>query len=44
MMAERHISILGVKTELVIIQRNRLKGLNADLLLGFDYYGNAGVI
>jgi hypothetical protein len=38
MMTERQISILGVKTELVPIQRNRLKGLNADLLLGFDYY------
>ncbi len=38
MMTERHISILGVKTELVPIRRYRLKGLNADLLLRFRYY------
>ena len=34
----RIISILGIQTELVSIQRNKLKGLNADLLLRFDYY------
>jgi hypothetical protein len=32
------ISILGIQTELVTLQRNRLKGLNADLLLRFTYY------
>jgi hypothetical protein len=32
------ISILDVQTELVPIQRSKLKGLNADLLLRFDYY------
>ena len=32
------MSILGVQTELVPIQRNMLKGLHADLLLRFDYY------
>jgi hypothetical protein len=32
------ISILGVRAELVPMQRNRLKGLNADLLLRFAYY------
>ena len=32
------ISILGIQTELVPMQRNRLKGLNADLLLRFAYY------
>ena len=32
------ISILGIRTELVPIQRNRLKGLNADLLLRFNYF------
>ena len=32
------ISILGVQTKLVTIQRNKLKGLNADLLLRFTYY------
>jgi hypothetical protein len=34
----RIISILGIQTELVPILRNRLKGLNADLLLRFTYY------
>ena len=34
----RVISILGIKTELVSIQRNKLKGINVDLLLRFDYY------
>jgi len=29
---------LGFQTELVPIQRNKLKGLNADLLVRFDYY------
>ena len=32
------ISILGIQVELVPLQRNRLKGLNADLLLRFAYY------
>ena len=32
------ISLLGIQTELVSLQRNRLKGLNADLLLRFTYY------
>ena len=32
------VSILGIQTELVPMQRNRLKGLNADLLLRFAYY------
>jgi len=32
------ISILGNQTELVPIQRDKLKGLNADLLLRFDYH------
>lgn len=32
------ISILGMQTELVPLQRNSLKGLNADLLLRFAYY------
>ena len=34
----RIISILGIQTELVPIQRNMLKGLYADLLLRFDCY------
>ena len=29
---------MGIQTELVPIQRNKLKGLHADLLLRFDYY------
>ena len=29
---------MGIQAELVSIQRNSLKGLNADLLLRFDYY------
>jgi hypothetical protein len=32
------VSILGIQTALVPIQRNRLKGLSADLLLRFTYY------
>jgi hypothetical protein len=32
------ISILGVRAELVQIQRDKLKGLNTDLLLRFSYY------
>jgi len=32
------ISILGIQTELVPLQREKLKGLNADLLLRFTYY------
>jgi hypothetical protein len=32
------ISILGIQVKLVPLQRNRLKGLNADLLLRFAYY------
>jgi len=32
------ISILGIQTELIPIQRDKLKGLNADLLLRFAYY------
>ena len=32
------ISILGVQTELVPLQKDKLKGLNADLLLRFAYY------
>lgn len=32
------ISILGVRTELVPMQKNKLKGLNADLLLRFAYF------
>ena len=32
------ISILGIQTELVPLQRNKLNGLNADLLLRFAYY------
>jgi len=32
------ISILGIQTELIPLQRNKLKGLNADLLLRFIYY------
>jgi len=32
------ISILGIQTELVPLQRDKLKGLNADLLLRFAYY------
>ena len=32
------ISILGIQTELVPLQRNKLKGLTADLLLRFVYY------
>ncbi|GHS90716.1 hypothetical protein FACS1894203_0060 [Bacteroidia bacterium] len=32
------ISILGVQTELIPMQRDKLKGLNADLLLRFAYY------
>jgi hypothetical protein len=32
------ISILGIQTELVPLQRSNLKGLNADLLLRFAYY------
>ena len=32
------ISILGIQTELIPIQRNKLKGLNVDLFLRFDYY------
>jgi len=32
------ISILGIQTELIPFQRNKLKGLNADLLLRFAYY------
>ena len=34
----RIVSILGVQTELVPIQRNMLKGLYADFLLRFDCY------
>ena len=34
----RIISILGIQTELVPFQQNKLKGLNADLLLRFVYY------
>jgi len=32
------ISILGIQTELIPMQRDKLKGLNADMLLRFDYY------
>jgi len=32
------VSILGVQTELVSMQRKKLKGLNTDLLIRFDYY------
>jgi len=32
------VSVLGVQIELVSIQRSKLKGLNADLLVRFDYY------
>jgi hypothetical protein len=34
----RDISILGIRTELTSIKRDKLKGLNADLLLRFEYY------
>jgi len=32
------VSILGVQSELVSMQRNKLKGLNSDLLIRFNYY------
>lgn len=32
------ISIIGIKTQLVSIQRNKLRGLNADLLLRYSYF------
>jgi hypothetical protein len=32
------ISILGIQVELIPLQQNRLKGLNANLLLRFAYY------
>lgn len=35
------ISILGIQTKLVHLQRDRLKGLNTDLLLRFAYYTTA---
>ncbi|MDR1897241.1 MAG: MarR family transcriptional regulator [Prevotellaceae bacterium] len=35
---KKKVSILGIPAELTPIQRNTLKGLNADLLLGFYYY------
>jgi hypothetical protein len=38
MITSNEISILGVRANLEPIQRDRLRGLNADLLLRFDYY------
>lgn len=34
----KNISILGVLSELIPINRNQLQGLNADMLLRFSYY------
>ena len=35
------ISILGIKTELISVQRDALKGLNADMLLRFSFYSTS---
>ena len=32
------ISILGVQKELIPIKRDKLRGLNADMLLRFSFY------
>lgn len=38
MSENKNISVLGVSVELVLINRNQLQGLNADMLLRFAYY------